>query len=359
MRETEKRAPAIVITNGCLGSDDGKTAHGLIRGSERYAVRAVLDGVYAGRDAGMVLDNIHRDIPIFGTIGEIMQKVSPRPEWAIVGVALDGGILPESWRPMLIDILHQGLSLVSGLHSRLSEDPDLRAAAEAAGVEIIDIRKPKPLAELSFFTGEIFRIQTPRIAVLGTDCAIGKRTTCRMMMEMCRHHGIAAEMIYTGQTGWLQGYPYGFILDATLNDFVSGELERAIVQCATEARPELILIEGQSALRNPFGPCGSELILSGNARHVVLQHAPFRPYFEHREMPECRIPTVQEEMALIRCYGARTIAVTLNGEGRPEEDLKAYRRELAAALEIPVILPLQEGADALLPAIRNIISEAR
>ena len=35
-------------------------------------------------------------------------------------------------------------------------------------------------------------------------------------------------MIYTGQTGWLQGGEYGFIFDSTLNDFVSGELENAI-----------------------------------------------------------------------------------------------------------------------------------
>ena len=37
--------------------------------------------------------------------------------------------------------------------------------------------------------------------------------------------GRRTEVIYTGQTGWLQGFRHGFIFDATLNDFVSGELE--------------------------------------------------------------------------------------------------------------------------------------
>ena len=40
--------------------------------------------------------------------------------------------------------------------------------------------------------------------------------------------------ITSGQTGWMQGGKYGFILDSTVNDFVSGELEKAIVECDRE-----------------------------------------------------------------------------------------------------------------------------
>jgi uncharacterized NAD-dependent epimerase/dehydratase family protein len=348
---------AVVITNGHLGNSNGKTAHGLIRGSERYTVRAVLDPVYAGQDAGMVLDQVHRDIPIFGTVTDLLQASAPAPETAIIGVALDGGILPANWKPMLCEILENGLSLVSGLHSQLSADPMLSAVAARAGVQIIDIRKPKPLEALNFFSGAVFDLHIPRIAVLGTDCAIGKRTTGRLVMQMCRRHNIATEMIYTGQTGWLQGYPYGFVLDATPNDFVSGELERAIVQCAAEAHPDLMLLEGQSALRNPFGPCGAELILSGDARHVILQHAPFRTYFEDMPHPKCRLPAVEQEIDLIRRYGARTIAVCLNGENGNVDELKRYQHALAETLELPVLRPLEEGVDALLPVIRQIIAD--
>ena len=96
--------------------------------------------------------------------------------------------------------------------------------------------------------------------MLGTDCALGKRTTARFLLEACRAVGLSTELIYTGQTGWMQGAPFGFILDSVPNDFVSGELEHAIVSCWKERRPELILLEGQSALRNPSGPCGSEFL---------------------------------------------------------------------------------------------------
>ena len=59
----------------------------------------------------------------------------------------------------------------------------------------------------------------PRVAVLGTDCALGKRTTSQLLVDACRERGLRAEMIYTGQTGWMQGTRHGFVLDATPNDW--------------------------------------------------------------------------------------------------------------------------------------------
>ena len=101
------------------------------------------------------------------------------------------------------------------------------------------------------------------------DCAMGKRTAARMLTQACKKHDINAQMIYTGQTGWLQGGQYGFVFDSTLNDFISGELEHAIITCNKETSPDLILLEGQSALRNPSGPCGSELLVSGNEHAFI------------------------------------------------------------------------------------------
>ncbi len=72
------------------------------------------------------------------------------------------------------------------------------------------------------------------------------------------------------------GGKYGFIFDSTLNDFVVGELEHAILSCIKDTDPDIVLLEGQSALRNPTGPCGSEMLVSGNAKHVILVHAPKR-----------------------------------------------------------------------------------
>jgi uncharacterized NAD-dependent epimerase/dehydratase family protein len=345
----------LILTNGRLDTEDAKTAHGLIRGTSRFKIVGVIDPVSAGKDAGEVLDGKSRNIPVYASIGAYLDQKPQIPDYGIVGVALSGGKLPDEWYRILLEAIENRINVISTTHHLLSEVSILRDAARRNGVEIIDLRKPKPIDQLHFWCGEIYKVKTPKIAVLGMDCSIGKRTTCRFITEMCRQKGIRAEMIYTGQTGWLQGYKHGFIFDATLNDFVSGELEHAVVECARESLPDLILIEGQSGLRNPTGPCGSEIIVSADVKGVVLQHAPFRVHFEELEKFGCLLPNVREEIELIKMYGAETLAVTLNGEGGTQENLIRYQDELSQKLGIPVIRPLAEGVSALLPVIRRFL----
>lgn len=344
---------ALVLTNGLLNSSDAKTAHGLIRGTERFVITGVIDPPCAGEDAGVALDGQHRNIPVYATLEAALAQ-GPRPNWLIIGVATVGGILPPDMLAILETAIRGGLSVVNGLHDYLSEKPELSALARAHGVQLIDIRKPKQRQDLHFWTGAIFDVSCPIIAVLGTDCAVGKRTTARLLRQACAAEGLRAEMIYTGQTGWMQGGRYGFIFDSTLNDFVSGELEHAIVSCWTEIRPDLILLEGQSALRNPSGPAGTELLVSGNARQVVLVHAPKRKYFDH-EPHWGAIPPVETEIAIIRNFGSEILALALNTEGCTPEEALAFQQHYTATLGIPVLLPLEQGAGAILPAIRNLI----
>ncbi|MEP6725615.1 MAG: DUF1611 domain-containing protein, partial [Bacteroidota bacterium] len=63
---------AIIITNGLLATDDAKTAHGLIRESNRYEIAGIVDHAHAGKDAGEVLDGKRRNIPVFGTVQDAM-----------------------------------------------------------------------------------------------------------------------------------------------------------------------------------------------------------------------------------------------------------------------------------------------
>jgi len=348
---------AIVLCNGFYGTINGKTAHGLVRGTERYRILAVVDPPAAGRDAGEVLDGIHRGIPVVASIGEALSSLPAKPDFAIVGIATSGGRMTAGLRASLREALESGLSIVNGLHEFAGDDPELADIARKKDLTITDVRRVKPSGELHFWTGEILALATPRVAVLGTDCALGKRTTTRMLVEACRRNGLRAEWIATGQTGWLQGAPFGILLDALPNDFVSGELEHAILSCARELSPDVIFFEGQSSLRNPSGPCGAELIVSGGARGVVLQHAPGRVFFEGFEKEGFRIPPVAEEIELIRLLGARTLGLALNGEGLTPDALVASRKALERELEIPVALPLEEGVEALVPAIRAFLAD--
>lgn len=338
-------ANAIILTAGLLNTSDTKTAHGLIRQSERYTIVGVVDPPTAGRDAGEVLDGKPRGIPVFSTIADALVA---KPQYCIVGVATVGGVFPDAVLADVRTAIANGLSVVNGLHDYLSDRPDIARLAADRGVELIDIRKPKPRKDLHFWTGKVRELSVPIIAVLGTDCALGKRTTCRSLTNACKDAGVHAEMIYTGQTGWMQGGKYGFIFDSTLNDFVTGELEHAILTCAAETKPDVILIEGQAALRNPSGPCGSEFLVSGNACKVILVHAPKRKFYDHNPAwgP---IASLASEVQLIELYGAKVIAIALNTEHCTPDEASAYQRQYAAEMNVPVVLPLQDGCASLVP----------
>ncbi|MGH1432910.1 MAG: DUF1611 domain-containing protein [Lewinella sp.] len=342
---------AIVLTNGMLVSSNAKTCHGLLRGSERFKILAVIDEAFAGQDAGEVLDGKVRNIPVVASVAAYFaQEGAVQPDACIVGVALTGGRLPEDFRAALLEAAGRGCNLVNGLHTFLSDDPDFQQVAAAKGIELVDIRKPRSREVLQFWTGDIYSVKAPIVAVLGTDCALGKRTTTRWMMEALRAKGKSAEMIYTGQTGWLQGSPYGFVFDSTVNDFIGGELEKAVLNCAREANPDYILLEGQSSLRNPSGPCGSEYLLSANAKAVVLQHAPGREHFEGSDVA---IGSIQKDIDLIRLYGSEVIAITLNGEELTAGELVAAQESLRKETGLPVIRPLEEGVGEAVAALEE------
>ncbi len=344
---------AALFTDEHFHLPDGKTAHGLVRGPSRFRIVAVIDRRSAGRDAGEVLDGRARGIPTFADLDALLAAL-PRPEFLVVGVATHGGVLPPAMKGTLLHALRQGISLVSGLHEFLADDPDLVAAAQAHGARLVDVRRPKPRRELHFWTGAIAGVKAPRLAVLGTDCALGKRTTCHVAQRAAAAAGLRAAIVHTGQTGWLQGIPHGFVLDSTPNDFVCGELEHAVVQCERDLAPDLILLEGQSALRNPSGPCGAELLLGGQARGVLLQHAPARREFDGH--PGYPIPPLTDEIDLIRRYGARVLAVCVNHDGLPAAEHEAVRASLARTTGLPVVFPLLDAPDALAPTLRAFVT---
>ena len=346
---------ALVLTNGLYTTSDAKTAHGLVRGSERFLIVGVIDNEStANKDAGEILDGVHRNIPVFANLATAVAAV-PDADTLIIGVATVGGKLPAEMLAIIQSAITNRLSIVNGLHDYLTDHADLVELAQQNNITLTDIRKPKKIEDLQFFTGEIFNIKTPIVAVIGMDCAMGKRTTARLLREACARENMKAEMIYTGQTGWLQGNQYGFVFDSTLNDFVSGELEHAILSCKNEVNPDIIFLEGQSALRNPSGPCGLELLISGNAKHVVLLFAPKRIYYDNEEHWG-KIPSVESEIAIIEQFGAKVIALAMNTEGCSNEEAYSMQASMESTLNIPVLLPLQSGVSKLIPVLKKLIS---
>jgi uncharacterized NAD-dependent epimerase/dehydratase family protein len=353
------KSNAIVITANFLDTEHAKTAHGLIRGTERFTILAIIDKKYPGKDAGEVLDGHKRNIPVYASLKDFGSQSKKKAKYCIIGVATKGGVLPNELRALLREAISRGYSIVNGLHDYVSDHSDLVALAKKKHVKIIDVRKPKKFKDLHFWSGDITKVKCPKIAVLGTDCALGKRTTTRFLMQAMQKAGYKAEMIYTGQTGWMQGAKYGFIFDSTLNDFISGEMEYAIVQCWKETKPDIIFIEGQSSLRNPSGPAGTEWIISADADAAVLQHNPARKKYKGLEDYKDNIPDVKDEINLIKIYGAPTVALTVNTMKMKEVEAREWAAAKEKELGIPTILPLEDSVERLVPIFKKMIEASK
>ena len=348
----------VVLTNGKLDTKSAKTAHGLIRGSKRFNIVAVIDSSFTNKfvhiDKNGKIDLLDKksDIPIFNDMTSFLES-SVNVDFCIIGVASAGGLLPDEMREDVILSLKNNISIINGLHSILNEDEELIKVSRQNNTKIYDIRASRPRNELSFWSGKIHEVNVPKIVVLGTDCGLGKRTTAKLIVENLTKNNIKSDMVYTGQTGWMQGWDHGFIFDSTLNDFVSGELEKAIYDCYISKKPKYILIEGQAALRNPSGPCGSEFLISANVDGVILQHSPKRKYFDGWEHVNAVMPSLDSEIELINSYGKEVIAVTLNTQGMTDQEKIFHKQLISKDLDIPVFLPIDEGLDGILEILES------
>jgi uncharacterized NAD-dependent epimerase/dehydratase family protein len=328
---------------------NGKTAHGLVRFSKRYRILSVIDSRHAGRDAGEVLDGNTKNIPIFDSVGRAVRTAAGHNQSAthfVIGLAPDGGRLPPSSRKDVGDAIAYGLNVDCGLHDYLSEDPELVNLAEKYGVQIRDIRKPPPISELHFFNGKIEKVKALKIAILGTDSAVGKRTTAWLIVNALNAMGMPTEMIGTGQTAWMQGAKYTVIMDSLINDFVAGEIEHAVWKAWNEERPEVIVIEGQGSLMNPAYPGGFEILAAARPDIIVLQHAPARK--EYDGFPGYRIQPLDQQIKAIELLsGKPVVAVTINHENLTDAQIPLMCDAIEQAIGLPVFDVLKGGPDGL------------
>ncbi len=344
---------AIVYVDGAFTTPNGKTAHGLVRFTRRYDVVGVIDRRFAGRDAGMVLDGKASGITIYNDLNEAIaeQHLGGEPCSLVIGLAPDGGRLPETAQAVIKEAVERGMNVDSGLHDFLYKNDELMRIAAANDCRIRDIRKTPEREDLHFFTGKIEAVNCLKIAVLGTDSAIGKRTTAWLIVNGANASGLKAEMIGTGQTAWMQGARYSMIMDSCINDFVSGEIEHAVHEAWKNESPDLIVIEGQGSLMNPAYPGGFEILAAGRPDFVILQHAPRR--LEYDGFPGYRLHSLPEQINAIETISGRKVAaVTLNHEDMDISEIDQECEKITAQTGLPAVDVLHSGADKIIELLK-------
>ena len=342
---------AVVYCEGQFGEQDGKTANGLVRHSEKYDVLSVIDSRHAGGDAGAILDGVPNGVPVLASLAEAVAHAGRVPDHLICGLAPADGLLSPAQRVVLLDGIARGMHVVNGLHDFLNDDPEFVAAALLHGVTITDVRRPKDKKDLKLFSGRIFDVTCPRIAVLGTDGAVGKRTTATLLVRALNDAGVRAVLVGTGQTTIMQGGKYGVALDALVPQFCSGEVEDQVVRAFEGEDPDVIVVEGQGALSHPAYLTSAHILRGSRPAGVIVQHAPERRVLG--DFPMVAVPTVASEVALIESFAdTRVIGITVNHEGMADD--AAIGRaidEIELDLGLPATDPLTRPLEQLVAMV--------
>lgn len=350
------KANALVYSENEFGMIDGKVANGLARHSDKYKILGIIDSTKAGLDAGEYLDGIKNGIPVFENIDEAIKKLSLVPEYFIYGIAPLASFLDQNQRKIILSAMKKGMNIVNGLPEFLSEDKEFIPKASEYDVRIIDVRKPPLRKDLHNFSGSIRDIPTPVITVLGTDCAVGKRTTAVNLVDALKEEGLNAVFIATGQTGILQGSKYGIAVDVLTSGFATGEVENAIINAYEKENPDIFIVEGQGALSHPAFTSSSAIIRGSMPDAIILQHPPKRK--NHCDYPEIPMPTVESEIELLEVFSkSKVIAITINHEDMSDIEVENTIVEYEYKYELPATDVLKHGSAKLVKKIYELFPQ--
>lgn len=260
----------------------------------------------------------------------------------VIGIANRGGVIGPAWVPSLVEALESGLDIVSGMHHRLAQQPELERTARRLGRRLFDVRQPP--ANIQIASGE--KRSGKRLLTVGTDCALGKKYTALALTRAFTQRGVAADFRATGQTGILicgSGIP----MDAVVADFVAGAAEMLSPAAPAD---HWDVVEGQGSLFHPSYSGVSLGLLHGTQPDVlVLCHEWGREFIMGLE--PYRTPGLEEAIDLhlrlarrtnpaVRCAG-----VSLNTAALGADQARAALQDLSERLHVPVADPIRGGAE--------------
>lgn len=344
--------PLVLLQHGGLTSLTGKTGLAMLRHRSGPIV-AVIDPDHAGQRLDL-LTGIARHVPVVRNLAEAL---SYGPAVAVIGLAPSGGVLPEAMRADVLEALDAGLSLASGLHTYLNDDPELRAALRP-GRWIWDLRREP--AGLGVGQARAATLSCKRILAVGTDMAVGKMSACLAVHESACRAGVPSEFVGTGQAGILisgRGVP----LDAVRVDFAAGAVEAAVLSAAKRlSQKGVVFVEGQGSFCHP-GSCATLPLLRGSQPTALMMVHRARQSTIER-LPAIPLPPLEELVAICESLASigrpagstvapRVKALALNTARLNDSEASDLVAEFSARLGIVCRDPIRHGGDELLQGL--------
>ncbi|HYM83696.1 MAG TPA: DUF1611 domain-containing protein [Candidatus Dormibacteraeota bacterium] len=354
---TERRLA--ILAESQFSYHSAKTAAGVLRyGTDPVA--AVIDSVNAGRRAGDVLSWLGRggDVPVVASLEDALALPVP-PTTLLIGIAPTGGRLPDEWRRTIRAAIRAGLDIESGLHTFVGDDPELAAAGRAAGVRIVDHRRPPDRMETA--VGRLHEPGKRVVLTVATDCALGKMSVALELRRAALEAGRSATFVPTGQTGMMiEGW--GVAVDRLVADFLQGTCEWLVAE--GESRGDWVFVEGQGSIDHPAYSSVTLGLIHGTTPHaMVMVHKPGLAAHDFDHLPERTFPLAElgpfielHERVAALVAPSKVVAVALNTMLIPDED-EARRAIEATAREtgLPVDDPVRFGPTQLWRAIEPAV----
>ncbi len=269
----------------------------------------------------------------------------------VLGVANEGGYLDSRWLPAIHAALEAGLDVVSGLHARLRELPEVVELARVHCVALHDVRTPTESVPIA--TGE--KRSGRRLLTVGTDCVVGKMFTALSLEREMKARGMSVDFRATGQTGILiagSGVP----LDAVVADFLAGAAEQ--VSPAQDAE-HWDVIEGQGSLDHPlYAGVTLGLVHGAQPEAMVLCHDAGRTTLDG--LPDYPVPDLQdsiqryEQAARLTSENARVIGLSINTSSMEAAAAESYLRKIEEELGLPAVDAVRTGVAALVDALEKL-----
>jgi len=339
-----------ILAEGMFEWHYGKTATGVIRYGQDPVV-AVIDSTKVGQDVAHALEApLGIGIPIVRDIHEALRY---QPDTLLIGIAPQGGVLPAAWRWQLLTAIESGLNTVSGLHSFLSDDAELQAAAEKHGVTIWDVRRPPNRQRVASFTPH--RPGSHTVLMVGSDCATGKMSTALEINQEATQRGLNSAFVATGQTGIMisgKGLP----VDRIISDFVAGMVEEMVLDFSNTH--DWVFVEGQGALNHPgYSPVTLGLIHGSMPDAMIFCHKAGTNGIEGYD--NCPFPSLkrmtqinEDAVNWLRPDArSKVVGVSLVTQGLSDEQARDAIKQIEDETGLPTTDVWRFGANVLLDAL--------
>ena len=262
----------------------------------------------------------------------------------LIGVAPQGGSLPQAWLDFLIEGLNAGLDIASGLHVRLAEVPVLKETAAKNGCQIFDVRFPTQTFDVGTGTPRSGK----RLLTVGTDCAVGKMYVTLALEKEMQKQGLNATFRATGQTGILI-VGSGVSVDAVVSDFISGATEFI---CPENDPDHWDVIEGQGSLFHPsYAGVSLGLLHGAQADAIVVCHEAGRKSI--KGTADFPLPSLKECIALNLQMGRLTnphikcVGIGINTSSLDEAAAMDYLKKAEDETGLPCADPVRTGVAAI------------